>query len=204
MGTRRRRRPTNWWRRRARGCSDERRAGQLPGSCAMAAAGRSAHAAGAGPPPTWRGSAGPCAAGRAGGARDPHSGPLRRAGARTLARLGRRRGGRAWARTAPGRGTAVNETIDADVCVIGAGAGGAVVAAELAEGGARVVVLEQGPHHDPGDFTARPPEMLARLYRDGGQTTTLGTPPILLPLGRGLGGTTLINSGSCFRTPPPV
>jgi choline dehydrogenase-like flavoprotein len=94
--------------------------------------------------------------------------------------------------------------LDADVCVIGAGAGGAVAAAELAEGGASVVVLEQGPHHDPDDFSARPPEMLARLYRDGGQTTTLGSPPILLPLGRGLGGTTLVNSGTCFRTPPYV
>jgi choline dehydrogenase-like flavoprotein len=94
--------------------------------------------------------------------------------------------------------------IDADVCVIGAGAGGAVAAAELAEGGASVVVLEQGPRHDADRFSARPLEMLARLYRDGGQTTTLGTPPILLPLGRGLGGTTLVNSGTCFRTPPAV
>jgi choline dehydrogenase-like flavoprotein len=96
------------------------------------------------------------------------------------------------------------ERIDADVCVIGAGAGGAVVAAELAEGGARVVVLEQGPHHDPDGFSARPLQMMARLYRDGGQTLTLGTPPILLPLGRGLGGTTLVNSGTCFRTPRHV
>jgi choline dehydrogenase-like flavoprotein len=95
-------------------------------------------------------------------------------------------------------------TIEADVCVIGAGAGGAVVAAELAEGGASVVVLEQGPRHDADRFSARPMEMLARLYRDGGQTTTLGTPPILLPLGRGLGGTTLVNSGTCFRTPSAV
>jgi choline dehydrogenase-like flavoprotein len=94
--------------------------------------------------------------------------------------------------------------IDADVCVIGAGAGGAVVAAELAEGGARVVVLEQGPAHDPDDFTARPPEMLAKLYRDAGQTITLGTPPIVTPLGSGLGGTTLVNSGTCFRTPQAV
>lgn len=94
--------------------------------------------------------------------------------------------------------------IDADVCVIGAGAGGAVAAAELAEGGASVVVLEQGPRHDADRFSARPLDMLARLYRDGGQTTTLGTPPILLPLGRGLGGTTLVNSGTCFRTPPAV
>jgi choline dehydrogenase-like flavoprotein len=94
--------------------------------------------------------------------------------------------------------------LDADVCVIGAGAGGAVVAAELAEGGADVVLLEQGPAHDPDRFTARPLEMLGRLYRDGGQTITFGSPPVLLPLGRGLGGTTLVNSGTCFRTPVSV
>jgi choline dehydrogenase-like flavoprotein len=96
------------------------------------------------------------------------------------------------------------QRIETDVCVIGAGAGGAVAAAELAEGGAQVVVLEQGHHHDPDDFTARPLQMLARLYRDGGQTITLGNPPVLLLLGRGLGGTTLVNSGTCFRTPDHV
>jgi choline dehydrogenase-like flavoprotein len=95
-------------------------------------------------------------------------------------------------------------TIETDVCIVGAGAGGAVAAAELAEGGARVVVLEQGPRHDADDFSARPVEMMARLYRDGGQGMTLGSPPILLPLGSGLGGTTLVNSGTCFRTPPAV
>jgi choline dehydrogenase-like flavoprotein len=88
--------------------------------------------------------------------------------------------------------------------VVGAGAGGAVVAAELAEGGADVIVLEQGPDHDADRFTARPAQMLPRLYREGGQTVTLGDPPIGLPLGRGLGGTTLVNSGTCFRTPPEV
>jgi len=100
--------------------------------------------------------------------------------------------------------TGRGDSLQADVCVVGAGAGGAVVAAELAEGGARVVVLEQGPWHDPDTFTARPPEMLARLYRDGGQSVTVGSPPIVLPLGRGLGGTTLVNSGTCFRTPSRV
>jgi len=98
----------------------------------------------------------------------------------------------------------VSETLNADVCVIGAGAGGAVAAAELAEGGARVVLLEQGPAHDADQFSARPLEMLGRLYRDSGQTATLGSPPILLPLGRGLGGTTLVNSGTCFRAPEPL
>jgi choline dehydrogenase-like flavoprotein len=94
--------------------------------------------------------------------------------------------------------------LDADACVIGAGAGGAVVAAELAEAGMSVVVLEEGQWHDPDSFSGRTPEMLSRLYRDGGQVVTLGLPPIMLPLGRGVGGTTLINSGTCFRTPARV
>ena len=92
----------------------------------------------------------------------------------------------------------------ADVCVIGAGAGGAVVAKELAEGGARVVVLEEGGDHPAESLTGRPRDMMARLYRDGGQIATLGRPPIVLPLGRGVGGTTLVNSGTCFRTPDRV
>ncbi len=95
-------------------------------------------------------------------------------------------------------------TLEADVCVVGAGAGGAVVGAELAEGGAGVVMLEQGPEHRTDEFTARPAQMLARLYRDGGQTLTVGNPPVGLPLGRGIGGTTLVNSGTCFRTPDRV
>jgi choline dehydrogenase-like flavoprotein len=94
--------------------------------------------------------------------------------------------------------------VRADVCVIGSGAGGAVVAAELAEGGLRVVVLEEGPALSLADATGRPRDTLPRLYRDGGQVATIGRPPLLLPLGRGTGGTTFVNSGTCFRTPPAV
>jgi choline dehydrogenase-like flavoprotein len=94
--------------------------------------------------------------------------------------------------------------VNADVCVIGTGAGGAPVAALLAEAGMHVVVLEEGEHHGPETMTARPRDMMARLYRDGGQIATVGNPPIVLPLGRGVGGTTLINSGTCFRTPQRV
>ncbi len=100
--------------------------------------------------------------------------------------------------------SASERSLEADVCIVGAGAGGAVVAAELAEGGAKVVVLEQGREHDADSFSARPVEMMTRLYRDGGQGLTLGSPPILLPLGSGIGGTTLVNSGTCFRTPATV
>ena len=92
----------------------------------------------------------------------------------------------------------------ADACVIGSGAGGAVVAKELAEAGMRVVLLEEGEHITADAFTARPRDMLPRLYRDAAQHATLGRPPILLPLGRAVGGTTLVNSGTCFRTPDAV
>ena len=44
----------------------------------------------------------------------------------------------------------------ADVCVIGTGAGGAPVAKELAEGGMRVVMLEEGERRTTDEFT-RPP-----------------------------------------------
>src|SRR5215203_5852881 len=92
----------------------------------------------------------------------------------------------------------------ADACVIGSGAGGAVAAAELAEGGMRVVVLEEGARRGVADATGRPRDTLPRLYRDGGQVATIGRPPLMLPLGRGTGGTTFVNSGTCFRTPAAV
>ena len=96
------------------------------------------------------------------------------------------------------------DTFLADVCVIGSGAGGAVAAAELAEGGLRVVILEEGPERSRADATGRPRDTLPRLYRAGGQVATIGRPPLMLPLGSGTGGTTFVNSGTCFRTPPAV
>lgn len=95
-------------------------------------------------------------------------------------------------------------SVRVDACVIGSGAGGAPVAKELAEGGMRVAILEEGEWWDTDSFDARPREMMGRLYRDAGQLATVGVPPILLPLGRAVGGTTLVNSGTCFRTPARV
>lgn len=97
-----------------------------------------------------------------------------------------------------------DRTVRADVCVIGTGAGGAPVAKELAEGGMDVVTLEEGGRFTADDFNARPREMTTALYRDAGQTMAMGNVPILLPLGSGIAGTTLINSGTCFRTPDVV
>ena len=93
---------------------------------------------------------------------------------------------------------------EADVVVIGSGAGGAVMAKELAESGLSVVVLEEGAYYTRADFSGPPWERFQRFYRANGTTVALGIPTIPLPLGKAVGGSTLINSGTCFRTPDRV
>lgn len=91
-----------------------------------------------------------------------------------------------------------------DVVVVGSGAGGASVARVLAERGLDVIVLEEGHLHDASSYTTDPLDALRRMYRDGGLTVLEGRPAIPLPLGRCVGGTTVINSGTCVRTPDEV
>ena len=91
-----------------------------------------------------------------------------------------------------------------DVAIVGSGAGGAVAATVLAEAGLDVAVLEAGPHLDRDSYPEEPIAALTALYRDGGMTVANGTPAIPVPVGRAVGGTTVINSGTCFRTPEPV
>lgn len=93
----------------------------------------------------------------------------------------------------------------ADVVVVGSGAGGAVVAATLAAAGQDVVVLEEGPAVSTDEIRRWSiAERLLRLYRDSGTSAALGRPPVALPMGRCVGGTTTVNSGTCFRPPDAV
>ncbi len=94
--------------------------------------------------------------------------------------------------------------VECDVVVIGTGAGGAVVGRELAEAGLAVVFVEEGQYFDRSDFTGRAFPMSKKLYRNAGVTMTLGNVAIPLPLGNTVGGTTTVNSGTCFRTPDRV
>jgi len=95
--------------------------------------------------------------------------------------------------------------LDADVCIIGSGAGGAVTASELARAGRSVVVIEEGGYFQKEDFQGRDLAWAFRtMYRRAGGTTTLGKPPVVLPMGKTVGGSTTINSGTCFPTPPRV
>jgi choline dehydrogenase-like flavoprotein len=93
---------------------------------------------------------------------------------------------------------------DCDFAIVGSGAGGAVTAAVLAEAGHDVLVLEAGPYMDRHSYPDEPLAALATLYRDGGLTVAEGLPAIPTPVGRAVGGTTVINSGTCFRAPDDV
>lgn len=101
-------------------------------------------------------------------------------------------------------GYAADLEIDADVCVIGSGAGGSAAAAAMAERGLDVVVLEEGRRWSPAEFQGGAPWAFRNLYAGRGTRATRGNAVIPLPGGRGVGGSTLINSAICFRTPAPV
>ncbi|MDQ3370312.1 MAG: GMC family oxidoreductase N-terminal domain-containing protein [Myxococcota bacterium] len=94
--------------------------------------------------------------------------------------------------------------VECDVVVIGTGAGGAVVGRELAEAGLAVVFVEEGRYYDRTDFTGRSLEMQQKLYRRGGSTFSVGNVAIPIPLGMSVGGTTTVNSGTCYRTPERI
>jgi choline dehydrogenase-like flavoprotein len=87
--------------------------------------------------------------------------------------------------------------LSADAVVIGSGAGGAPVAAALAESGRGVVVLEAGPRLETDDFTGDEAEMTARLWRIG-----MAGRGLTLYAGACVGGSTVINDALCFRPPP--
>jgi choline dehydrogenase-like flavoprotein len=93
---------------------------------------------------------------------------------------------------------------ECDVVIVGSGAGGAVAAAELAEAGLDVIVLEAGAHYNRDSYPSDPLAAIAGIYRDAGLTIAEGRPPIPVPVAKVVGGTTVINSGTCFRAPDAV
>ncbi|MEA2101202.1 MAG: GMC family oxidoreductase [Thermodesulfobacteriota bacterium] len=97
-----------------------------------------------------------------------------------------------------------DQVIEADVVVVGTGAGGAVVAKELAEKGLAVAIIEAGSFYRRDVFSGNPLDMIPMLYRGGGITAAIGNAFISIQMGKAVGGTTLINSGTCFRAPDNI
>ncbi|NUO51041.1 MAG: GMC family oxidoreductase [Polyangiaceae bacterium] len=92
-------------------------------------------------------------------------------------------------------------TIDCDVCVVGSGPGGAVVAKELAEAGRDVVLLEEGPPFGARDFELEAGSSMQNVLREGGTRATRGNMFIPTMQANALGGGSLINSAICARAP---
>ena len=93
-----------------------------------------------------------------------------------------------------------NITLSADVVVVGCGAGGAVVAYELAAAGRKVVILEAGPYVPSEKFREDLAFGFEQLYQDqGGQVNNSGDLNVLQ--GACVGGSTVVNGTVCFRTP---
>jgi glycine/D-amino acid oxidase-like deaminating enzyme len=107
-------------------------------------------------------------------------------------------------RVVPAADLPAEETLECDVVIIGTGAGGAVAAKELAERGHAVVLLEEGDYHTRQDFSGHAVEMQRKLYRDMGATIAVGNVSIPIPIGKSVGGTTTINSGTCYRAPDRI
>lgn len=93
--------------------------------------------------------------------------------------------------------------LTADVVVIGSGAGGAVAAARLAEGGRQVVILESGTWVPPDSLDEDEARLSPLLFADQGLRAT-GDLSFTLLQGVGVGGGTRVNWMIMLRTPDHV
>ncbi|MGH2510029.1 MAG: GMC family oxidoreductase N-terminal domain-containing protein, partial [Ktedonobacteraceae bacterium] len=94
-------------------------------------------------------------------------------------------------------------TLECDVVVIGSGAGGGVVAGELALAGKNVVILEKGGYYSDSDFTLQEAQAMPELYLKRGALASKDLGTIILA-GSTLGGGTVVNWDTSFRTPTNI
>ncbi|HJQ12635.1 MAG TPA: GMC family oxidoreductase [Gemmatimonadaceae bacterium] len=93
--------------------------------------------------------------------------------------------------------------IECDVCVVGSGASGSVVAAELAGRGKNVIIVDFAGTWTGDEFDQHELIGMQRLFREGGLAGTRDLSMSLLA-GSAIGGGTTVNWQSCFRTPDAV
>jgi len=94
-----------------------------------------------------------------------------------------------------------DRTLDADVVIVGSGAGGGVTAEILALSGLSVIIVEEGALKSSRDFRMREAEAYPSLYQESAARKTKDKAINILQ-GRTVGGSTTVNWTSSFRTPP--
>jgi choline dehydrogenase-like flavoprotein len=91
--------------------------------------------------------------------------------------------------------------LDADVAIVGTGAGGGTAAEILSRAGLRVVLIEEGPLKSSRDFHMLESQAYPQLYQESAARKTKDKAINILQ-GRCVGGSTTVNWTSSFRTPP--
>jgi choline dehydrogenase-like flavoprotein len=94
-------------------------------------------------------------------------------------------------------------TVEADVCIVGSGAGGGVIAGTLAQAGLKVCVVEAGGYFNEANFNQYELWAYENMYWRGGPNATADF-NVTVYAGAGLGGGTVINWTNCLRTRPWV
>ncbi len=98
-------------------------------------------------------------------------------------------------------GLSADQTFEADVVIIGSGAGGGVTAEILSASGLRTILIEEGPLRSSDDFKMRESDAYPELYQESASRKTADK-AINIMQGRCVGGSTTVNWTSSFRTPP--
>lgn len=93
--------------------------------------------------------------------------------------------------------------VSSQVCVIGSGSGGAVLAHELCARGLDVVLLEEGGYYTRRDFNMDEGWAYLHLYQEMANRATDDL-AIKIYQGRSVGGGTTVNWTSSFRTPERI
>lgn len=105
-----------------------------------------------------------------------------------------------WSITDASQLTATQD-LEADVVIVGTGAGGGVCAEVLGRAGLAVVMVEEGPLRSSRDFKMREADAYPQLYQESAARKTRDKAINILQ-GRCVGGSTTVNWTSSFRTPP--
>ena len=92
------------------------------------------------------------------------------------------------------------QAFEADVCIVGTGAGGGIAAEILARAGLSVIMIEEGPLKSSRDFRMKEADAYPALYQEAAARKTRDKAINILQ-GRCVGGSTTVNWTSSFRTP---
>lgn len=95
-----------------------------------------------------------------------------------------------------------DEQLECDVVIVGSGAGGGTAAAQLSAAGLDVIVVETGDYYDDQDFDGSEQTALTGFYM--GSPNASHDQSVSLLAGACLGGGTVVNYSTSFRTPDDV